>query len=84
MPLTALLSYSDPPAAGYVRRWRPWVRFQNCSPHGDTCGKAAGIAMEDELSHALTLAFSMLTVFSDSLEGVMDSRCPICSNETMY
>lgn len=50
-------------------------------PHGDTCGKAAGIAMEDELSGALTLAFSMLTVSSDSLEGVFDSRCPICSNE---
>ncbi|WP_195416030.1 dipeptidase PepV [Enterocloster citroniae] len=50
-------------------------------PHGDTCGKAAGIAMEDELSGALTLAFSMLTVSSDSLEGIFDSRCPICSNE---
>lgn len=50
-------------------------------PHGDTCGKAAGIAMEDELSGALTLAFSMLTVSSDSLEGVFDSRCPICSSE---
>lgn len=50
-------------------------------PHGDTCGQAAGIAMEDELSGALTLAFSMLTVSSDSLEGVFDSRCPICSNE---
>ena len=35
----------------------------------------------DELSGALTLAFSMLTVSSDSLEGVFDSRCPICSNE---
>ena len=50
-------------------------------PHGDTCGKAAGIAMEDELSGALTLAFSMLTIASDSLEGVFDSRCPICANE---
>ena len=37
--------------------------------------------MEDELSGALTLAFSMLTVGSDSLEGVFDSRCPVCSNE---
>lgn len=50
-------------------------------PHGDTRGKAAGIAMEDELSGPLTLAFSMLTVGSDSLEGVFDSRCPICASE---
>lgn len=50
-------------------------------PHGDTFGRAAGIAMEDELSGALTLALSMLTVSSHSLEGVFDSRCPICSNE---
>lgn len=50
-------------------------------PHGDTCGKAAGIAMEDDLSGALTLAFSMLRVGEDSLEGVFDSRCPICANE---
>ena len=50
-------------------------------PHGDTCGRAAGIAMEDELSGALTLAFSMLTVGGDSLEGIFDSRCPICSSE---
>ena len=50
-------------------------------PHGDTCGKAAGISMEDELSGALTLAFSMLTVGADGLEGVFDSRCPICATE---
>lgn len=50
-------------------------------PHGDTCGKAVGIAMEDELSGPLTLAFSMLTVEEDSLKGVFDSRCPVCSNE---
>lgn len=50
-------------------------------PYGDTWGKAAGIAMEDELSGALTLAFSMLTVSHDSLEGVFDSRCPICANK---
>lgn len=56
-------------------------RLLKLFPHGDTCGKAVGIDMEDELSGALTLAFSMLTVGSDSLEGVFDSRCPVCSNE---
>ena len=50
-------------------------------PHGDTCGKAVGVAMEDEISGALTLAFDMLKVESGRLEGVFDSRTPICANE---
>lgn len=50
-------------------------------PHGDTSGTALGIAMEDELSGDLTLAFSLLEVTADSLKGTFDSRCPICSNE---
>lgn len=50
-------------------------------PHGDTCGKAMGIAMGDELSGDLTLAFSMLNVSVEGMDGVFDSRCPICSNE---
>lgn len=50
-------------------------------PCGDTEGKALGIAMEDELSGALTLAFSLLTVTDRNLDGTFDSRCPICSNE---
>ena len=37
--------------------------------------------MEDQLSGNLTLAFSMLTVGADGLEGVFDSRCPICATE---
>ena len=50
-------------------------------PHGDTCGKALGVQMSDDLSGEMTLAFSMLTVADSHLEGVFDSRCPICSNE---
>ena len=50
-------------------------------PHGDTQGMAVGIHMADEISGALTLAFSMLTVGADSLDGMFDSRCPICANE---
>ncbi len=50
-------------------------------PHGDLYGKAMGIAMEDEISGKLTLAFSMLKVTEDSLDGGFDSRCPICATE---
>ena len=50
-------------------------------PHGDTEGKALGIAMGDELSGDLTLAFSLLKITDTGLDGTFDSRCPICSNE---
>lgn len=50
-------------------------------PHGDVNGKALGIAMEDEVSGELTLAFSILHVTAEQLDGTFDSRCPICANE---
>ena len=49
-------------------------------PHGDWFGKNLGIAMEDEISGPLTLAFSMLEITETGLNGDFDSRCPICSN----
>lgn len=49
-------------------------------PWNDTSGTALGIAMEDELSGDLTLAFDLLEVTATSLDGTFDSRCPICSN----
>lgn len=50
-------------------------------PHRDVTGIAMGIAMEDEISGKLTLAFSMLKVTDSVLEGVFDSRCPVCGTE---
>lgn len=50
-------------------------------PHGETDGKSLGVKMSDELSGDLTLAFSMLTVDGERLDGEFDSRCPICANE---
>lgn len=50
-------------------------------PHGDWYGKNLGIAMQDELSGDLTLAFSMLEITETGMKGEFDSRCPICSNE---
>jgi dipeptidase, putative len=50
-------------------------------PHGDVNGKALGVAMEDEVSGLLTLAFSMLTVDESGLDGQFDSRVPVCGNE---
>lgn len=50
-------------------------------PHGDTRGEGLGIAMSDELSGELTLAFSLLKIDEDSLDASFDSRCPLCANE---
>ena len=50
-------------------------------PHGDTEGRALGVAMEDELSGALTLAFDILEVTEEKMHGMIDSRTPLCGNE---
>ena len=50
-------------------------------PHGDGRGKAAGLAMEDELSGPLTLAFTLLSIDRHGLRGQFDSRVPICATE---
>lgn len=50
-------------------------------PHGDVHGAALGVDMEDEVSGRITVAFSMLTVTADSLNGEFDSRVPVCGNE---
>ena len=60
---------------------RAAAALEKLMPHGDTSGRALGVSRSDELSGDLTLAFSMLTVDDQHLEGVFDSRCPICSNE---
>ncbi len=50
-------------------------------PHGDTEGKALGVAMADELSGALTLAFDILEITDSRMHGMFDSRTPLCGNE---
>lgn len=53
-------------------------------PWDDLAGKALGVAMEEEKSGSLTLAFSMLSVEEGSLDGFFDVRFPICgSRETV-
>lgn len=50
-------------------------------PHGETDGKSLGIAMSDDLSGPLTLAFSLLEITETCLDGMFDSRCPVCATE---
>ena len=50
-------------------------------PFGDGEGKALGIAMADEISGPLTLAFSLFKLTEEGCEGSFDSRVPICAGE---
>lgn len=50
-------------------------------PHGDTAGRAAGVAMADKESGALTISLNMLHVDETGLSGVFDCRAPLCATE---
>lgn len=50
-------------------------------PHGDLAGNALGIAQADELSGALTLAFTRLSLTDTGLTGRFDARTPLCGTE---
>ena len=50
-------------------------------PFGDGLGRDLGIAMEDEISGPLTLAFSLLEMDETHLDGCFDSRVPVCATK---
>lgn len=50
-------------------------------PHGDHSGSALGIAQSDELSGALSLAFTILELNEAGFEARFDSRTPLCGTE---
>ena len=60
-----------------------FARLNRIFPHGDTCGKAAGIAMEDEVSGALTQNLGIVQYDSrdGKLTGQYDMRAPLCAND---
>jgi succinyl-diaminopimelate desuccinylase len=53
-------------------------------PHGDTSGLALGVAMEDEISGALTLNFGVLCLGPTGFTANFDSRVPACAGEDNY
>lgn len=50
-------------------------------PHGDTKGAALQVAMEDELSGALTMNPGILNYEETGLEGDFDCRAPLCATD---
>ncbi len=52
-------------------------------PHGITDGSSIGMKVEDEVSGRLTLAFSILRMRAEGLEGLVDSRVPVSGQEAV-
>ncbi|HJA35942.1 MAG TPA: Sapep family Mn(2+)-dependent dipeptidase [Firmicutes bacterium] len=50
-------------------------------PHGDYLGRALGVDQKDDISGVLTLNLGIFHMDLEHLEGVIDSRTPICANE---
>lgn len=50
-------------------------------PHGDYLGEALGVAQSDDVSGELTLSFTTLTLTETGLEGLFDSRAPLCATD---
>ena len=74
--LTDLSGAGETAAAGIIRAL-------NCLfAHGDTQGKAFGIAMADDKSGALSMNLGVLKVEEDQLTGEFDVRAPICANDS--
>ena len=73
--LLCALPLADTPSARALRA------LEACFPHGDGEGRALGIAMADEISGPLTLAFSLFRLSETGCSGSFDSRVPICAGE---
>ena len=73
--LLASLPFAD---AENVRALR---HLESLFPWHDMEGRAAGVAMEDEVSGALTLAFTMLHMNEEELTAGFDARVPAVGNE---
>ena len=50
-------------------------------PHGDSAGKALGIAQSDQLSGPLTVCFSLLELDGTGITGQFDCRASLCASE---
>lgn len=73
--LLCLLPLAGSPGADALKK------LKELFPHGDGEGKALGIDMRDDVSGALSVAFSLLKMDGSGIEGSFDSRVPICAND---
>ncbi len=50
-------------------------------PHGDWRGKAAGVAMKDDVSGELTMSLNLFEYGPSGLKGYFDGRTPVCAGD---
>lgn len=79
--LTAMLTYLDRLPFAPCKQITLLHNLVTLMPHGDVTGENLGIAMSDDISGHLSLAFTILHADAATLSGHFDSRCPICANE---
>ena len=73
--LLASLPMAELPSTAAIRA------LSRLFPHGDHTGTALGISQSDELSGALSLAFTILELNEEGFEARFDSRTPLCGTE---
>ncbi len=61
---------------------RTFAALKTLFPHGQTDGAAAGVAMADAESGALTLNFGVLSYKNGVFTCGADLRCPVCAEKT--
>lgn len=79
--LTGLLTFITKLPLAQCEQVKMIKKLLELMPHKDTSGEALGIAMRDEISGDLTLAFSLLKITDTGLDGTFDSRLPLCATE---
>ena len=75
LALLAALPLAELPSTAAIRA------LSRLFPHGDHTGTALGIAQSDELSGALSLAFTILRLDGKGFSARFDSRTPLCGTE---
>ena len=83
-PLTAILTYLDQLPLAPCPQTEAIRNLLTIIPHGDLTGEHLGIAMQDEISGPLSLAFTILHVDATGLTGYLDCRTPLCATEENF
>src|SRR5690606_7264609 len=79
--ITALLTLITQLPLANTEGHRLLLGVSRIFPHGDHEAKAAGLAMSDELSGALTMNFAIIDYEQGKFKGQFDSRIPLCATE---
>ena len=79
--ITALIAFLNALPLAACPSTESLAALEELMPFGDGEGKALGIAMADEVSGPLTLAFSLFKLTEEGCEGSFDSRVPLCASE---